>query len=198
MPGAALIGNDVVDSSDSTTAAAHLRERFVARVCGPAERDRVAAAADPAALLWSLFAVKEAAFKVVSKLRPGIAFAHRRFEVSEDLRTVRYDDVVLRASVLNHGDYIHAVVLLGEADCIHAVREVNPGADSSAAARALLAASLAEELGCAPGDIAVQRTPLPGSWTGFAPPELMIRGAPAGRDISLSHDGRFVAFAAIQ
>jgi hypothetical protein len=145
-----------------------------------------------------LFAAKEAAFKVVSKLRPGIAFAHRRFEVSDDLGTVRYDDVVLRSSVWHHGDYIHAVVLLGEADCIHAVQEVNVGADSSAAARTLLVTRLAEELGCAPADLAVERAPLPGSWTGFAPPELMIGGASAGRDISLSHDGRFVAFAAIQ
>lgn len=198
MPGAPLIGNDVVDSSDATTAAAHLRERFVARVCSPAERDRVAAAADPALLLWSLFAAKEAAFKAVSKLRPGIAFAHRRFEVSDDLSTVRYDDVVLRASVWHQGDCIHAVALLGEADCIYAVQEVNAGADSSAAARTLLVTRLAEELGCAPADLAVERAPLPGSWTGFAPPELMIGGASAGRDISLSHDGRFVAFAAIQ
>jgi hypothetical protein len=38
----------------------------------------------------------------------------------------------------------------------------------------------------------VLRDALPGSWDGFGPPRL----SDDSRDISLSHDGRFVAFAA--
>jgi phosphopantetheinyl transferase (holo-ACP synthase) len=195
---AARVGNDVVDLGDATTAGAHLRPRFVARVCSEDEQARMAVATDPAALLWSLFAAKEAAFKVVSKLSPGIAFAHRLFEVSEDLQAVRYGEVELRCHVWRDGDCIHAVAIHGDGDYLQEVQQVALDTNSSAAARKLLRESLAEHIGCAPSDLAVRRHPLPGSWTGSAPPELECGGVPTNRDISLSHDGRFVAFAAVQ
>lgn len=193
------IGNDVVDLNDKQTAAAHLRPRFVARVCNAAECARVEAAADPAGLLWSLFAAKEAAFKAVSKQRPSIVFAHRQFEVAEDLRSVRYKDLSLDLRIDRDGDRIHAVALLGDAGAVvDAVEQVGVGADLSIAVRELLRQRVSDELGCAPDQLGVERTPAPGSWTGSGPPWLTRDGARTDTDISLSHDGRFVAFAALR
>ena len=70
---ASLVGNDVVDLRDPDIARHHERSRFVARVCTPDEVARVAASDDPHRVLWTLFAAKEAGFKVVAKLTPGIA-----------------------------------------------------------------------------------------------------------------------------
>jgi hypothetical protein len=44
----------------------------------------------------------------------------------------------------------------------------------------------------------VVRDPVPGAWDGFGPPRVEHRGQlMAGTDVSLSHDGPFVAVAAI-
>lgn len=192
------VGNDVVDLGDARTATAHLRPRFVARVCSQAERARVEVAARPRVLLWSLFAAKEAAFKAVSKRQPDIVFAHGRFEVAEDLRSVRYLDSTLSLRVRQLGACVHAVALLGGVTTVvHTVQQVTTETNLSEAVRALARGRLAAALSCPEAALAIDRPALPGSWTGRGPPRLLRDGELVGGDISLSHDGRFVAFAAI-
>lgn len=194
-----LVGDDVVDLDDPAVAGSHLRERFVARVCSAAERAQLAAARDPKRLLWSLFAAKEAAFKVVSKLALGAqlpgggggppVFAHRRFEVARSLRSVRYAPLELALRVTARGSWVHAVAWLGDLEPSSAVAALPEGGDPSRVARA----RLLESLGGA--GLEVVRAPRPGSWDGFAPPLVFRRGVPLAVDVSLSHDGRYVAFA---
>lgn len=192
MPAALRVGNDVVDLGDPWIAT--VRERFVARVCCEEERERVAVARDPRRLLWSLFAAKEAAFKVVSKLGPPPVFAHRRFVVAEDLGSVRYEDLSLPAWIRVDEDFVHALVsTTAELPCSEVARAAE--GDLSASARALLRAALAGRLGCSADELEIARAPAPGSWDGFAPPVATRRGAALDVDVSLSHDGRFVAFA---
>jgi hypothetical protein len=51
-------------------------------------------------------------------------------------------------------------------------------------------------VGCAASEIDVVRDAAPGSWDGYGPPRLERHGARLEADVSLSHDGRFVAAAA--
>ncbi len=178
------VGNDVVDLSDA--ADSHLSPRFVARVCAQSERVLLAASPAPKQLLWSLFAAKEAAFKVVSKLGPRPVFAHRKFVVAGDLRAVTYEGRVLSLWLEQAEGYVHALVSDAPQRPAGAVEPLPPGTEPSAAARALLV----RQLGLWGSE--VLRDPLPGSWDGFGPPRL----SPPGPDISLSHHGRFVACAA--
>ncbi|MBS1149083.1 MAG: hypothetical protein H6Q89_781 [Myxococcaceae bacterium] len=183
------VGNDVVDLEDPAIAQTHLRERFVARVCCESERARVAGSSDPKLLLWSLFAAKEAAFKALSKSGP-LVFAHRRFVVAEDLRSVSYLKQVLWLRVDVHGSCVHAVAWTDDEPPIFGVEKLEPGVDASAAARALLIQRLGG------GGLTIAREPQPGSWNGYGPPKLFRDGVEVNLDISLSHDGRFVGFAA--
>ena len=130
------VGNDVVDLEDPAIASTHLRERFVARVCCESERALVVGAADPKLMLWSLFAAKEAAFKALSKSGPFV-FAHRRFVVSADSRSVTYEKQVLWLRVDVEGPCVHAVAWTDDETPIFGVEQIAPGADASAAARAL-------------------------------------------------------------
>lgn len=190
------VGNDVVDLDDPHNALAHLRARFVERVCREAERAQLATSATPHTLLWSFFAAKEAAFKVVAKLAPPPPFAHRRFVVSADLRSVRYEGRELFLVVEVGERYVHAIASTHEATPLRAVERVDASADHSLCARTLLRTSLGRALDCDPEDLEVVRPKVVGSWDGYGPPQLLTRGALREADVSLSHDGRFVACAA--
>lgn len=191
------VGNDVVDLGDPQIAGHHLRPRFLARVLCEEERVRVVNAADPRRLLWSLFAAKEAAYKIVAQ-RAAVApvFAHRRFRVAPALDAVDSGDELFALRVGTDDDVVHAVASTAGCTPVVGLARVAPGADASAAARALLCAALAPVLGCAADELQVVRAPRPGSWDGQGPPRLYRRGVALAVQISLSHDGRWVGFAA--
>jgi phosphopantetheinyl transferase (holo-ACP synthase) len=69
--------------------------------------------------------------------------------------------------------------------------------DESDDARAVLRELVATAIGCRPAELAIVRDPSPGSWDGYGPPRVVRAGAPVEVDVSLSHDGGFVAAAAL-
>lgn len=184
-----------MDLADPVIANHHHKQRFVARVCTVAERPRVHDTPDPKATLWSLFAAKEAAYKVAVKLGYQPGFAHRAFEVAADLRSVRYREHVFALSIDVTDERVHAVAATSAGDITSDVAPAPAALSAGAAVRELLCAAVGRALACEPGELAVVRPRLAGSWDGFAPPHVVRCGEAVAVDVSLSHDGRFVAFA---
>lgn len=204
MIAAWLVGNDVVDLRAAAAAPRSGRPRFLARVCDEAEQARVGAAAEPATALWTLFAAKEAAYKVVAKLRPQPIFAHRRYRVAADHATIDADGVPLAlwVDVDLAAGWVHVVASTRDDRPLAAVEaladhdaQVAAGAPGRGARR-LVTALVAARLGLAAGDLAIERPPRPGAWDGAGPPVIVRGGRPLGVDVSLSHDGRLIAGAA--
>lgn len=76
------MGVDVVDRTQLRAEGRSRDERFLDRVFTETERERIDRSPDPDLEVWILWAAKEAAFKVVSKLEPRPpVFRHRRFQV---------------------------------------------------------------------------------------------------------------------
>jgi phosphopantetheinyl transferase (holo-ACP synthase) len=212
-----VIGNDVVDLADPAIARHHENERFAARVCSEDERRRVVTARD----LWSLFAAKEAAYKALVKLGESPGFGHRAIRVAPDLASVTWRELRLTLRVTGDRDHVHAVAwsedAVGPAPIARVVRiedsrhgEGKSGSEGasegqgrgaseseSERARAVLCDLVATALGCAPGELAIVRDPSPGTWDGYGPPRVLRGGSPIDADVSLSHDGAFVAAAAL-
>ncbi len=186
-----LVGNDVVDLDDVHNAGAHLRERFVARVCHPSELGWVERASDREEAFWRLFAVKEAGYKVVSKLRVPPGFAFRRFVVAPDLTSVQFENIVVSVRVKLVWRCVHAVAWLGDPPRGEGVVSLSPNENSSSAARRALLSYLGGEAG-----LEVVRDEIEGSWDGYGPPRVLRGGVQLPIDVSLSHDGRYAAFAA--
>jgi phosphopantetheinyl transferase (holo-ACP synthase) len=187
------IGNDIVDLDEPSIVAHHCRERFIARVCAPSEREALARSADPKILLWSLFAAKEAAFKLATKELGPIPFAHRAFVVSADLGSVCYGASFWPLKLDVGIDWVHALVCSSlvspfRVDLVHD----EPASDG---ARAVLVELAAKALGLPAALLSVVRPLAPERWGGFGPPRLLFQGEPTDVDVSLSHDGRFVAAA---
>jgi phosphopantetheinyl transferase (holo-ACP synthase) len=204
------VGNDVVDLCAPGARGKAGDRRFVERVFRPEEQRWIRDSACPDLLLWSLWAAKEAAYKIAVKLDGGTVFAHREFAVevpegtaweaggSGPVATVWFG--ARRAQVrreLGPG-FVH-VVATGETSArvgwrgrVAHLEHGGPGAESRAVRE--LAVTLLAEGGLPGATIARPAHPGPGSRPG--PPVVLLEGAPiTGVDVSLSHDGAFVAAA---
>ena len=85
MAGGILIGNDLVDLEHPRLAERPRTDRFIHRVFTHGERARIHAADDVVRELWTAWAAKEAAYKVVSKERGRRpVFRHAAFETRAD------------------------------------------------------------------------------------------------------------------
>jgi phosphopantetheinyl transferase (holo-ACP synthase) len=210
-----FVGNDVVDLAEAHNRGRAGRARLVDRVVTAAERDllqRETEADRGFALLWS---AKEAAYKAARKRDPTLVFAPRRWQVevgpptpSPQSRAGRVTiDAGTQAMVRwEHGEgWLHCVALLGEPpglldQAVSATVEVEADAEFSARERAgfscaesaavrSLARRLLQRHGA--GAVEIVREP---SGPARLPPRVYAAGSPLpGVDLSLSHDGRFVA-----
>jgi phosphopantetheinyl transferase (holo-ACP synthase) len=189
------IGNDVVDLGDRPQVTPRHRARFIQRVCSEAEQALLAREGASDRLLFSLFAAKEAAYKVVCKLGPAPVFAHRKFVVSDDLTSVTYAGWTLQLDLDVDGERVHAVASTFFPAPKGTVARLLPGADESVAARTLLKGVVGRTFGCAAARLEVVRAPDPARWDGLGPPKVLLGGAPLPLDVTLSHDGGFVACA---
>jgi phosphopantetheinyl transferase (holo-ACP synthase) len=229
------IGNDIVDLAEPGVVGKERDRRFMDRVFTPEERQRIFDAAAPTLALWRTWAAKETAFKIASKLREGVIFAHRRFEVGPDLAgavssggpaapgnwvSVRFDDLEIRVRWETALDYIHCVGHLARRGGEIASADLDPwrrprrllagivcdsqglGGVLSSAERASVHSTASERARLLARQL-MDRWDLQGAeivrmWRAWrwSPPVVAQEGHPlAGFDVSLSHDGRFVAAA---
>lgn len=143
--------------------------RFAERVVAPGE------VGDPRVL----FAAKEAAFKALSKRVPGLRFLPRQFVVRG--AQVAWGSHQLQLQLEITPEYVHAMAFDGPAP--HRAVELQRGDESRDVRRALCDA-LEPRIGRGPLHVEGR-------------PPLLCSGADVlPIDISLSHHGRFVAWAA--
>jgi phosphopantetheinyl transferase (holo-ACP synthase) len=187
-----MVGNDVVDLGDPETAADAAHPRFDERVFSADEREQMVLSDDPLRMRWILWAAKESAYKAARRVDPKTVFSPSCFHV-------RLDDQLHGTVVVSHYSFEVRVDVHG--DCIHAVasekvrdsRELAYGlgrsgdSDPSARVRSLAIGSLAERLGVRGSDLSVRRI--------ARLPQLCVDGQPTDHALSLSHHGRFVAWA---
>ena len=211
-----MIGNDVVDFAASEARAGAAHPRFDARVFVCSEREALLRSDAPTRLRWILWAAKEAAFKAVKRADPATVFSPRRFVVAPlggAAARVVFADRALDVTLDLRPGYVHAIASLAALEVPHA-----PGALHAAIAspsppsvrlvtaveaitrdgeaspelagrrvRELAVASVARALDLAASGLAVVRE--------GRLPSLAYRGRVLDAALSLSHHGRFAAFA---
>jgi hypothetical protein len=189
------VGNDVVDLADPETRLAGLHPRFVERVFGAAERRALEATPSRHRLHWALWAAKESAYKARKRLDPGAVFSPKEYEV--ELFPLPATGGLAVGRVLHRGD-VFALEVCVDGASVHAVARSESEADTRLLWRVGRARS-------DPG-VAVRRLAATaiGAALGLDPDGLRIVGRPPvatdgdrrlPAEVSLSHHGRFVAFA---
>jgi phosphopantetheine--protein transferase-like protein len=188
------LGNDVVDLDDPETQIDALHARWAERVFTEAERRALAASPVRHRLHWALWAAKESGYKALRRLDPGVVFSPRAFEI--ELEEFRAESAVCRGEVRHPGGTF-ALEVRSQASFVHAVatapgtagrlvaRVERASGDPGAGVRAATVAALAEAL-----DLDSAGLRLTGR-----PPVVYGGTARLAVPVSLSHHGRFVAFA---
>jgi len=195
------VGNDVVDLGDNETQLDQLHPRFLQRVFTKLEGHRILSSTDSRVSLWGHWAAKESVYKAARKRNPSLPFAHSSFVVEdwEDAAAESFTGRIAHegwdywVDVARTSDWLHAVALPldsknAEPKLVDGVEVCPEELDASTAVRLFACARLAKELGCDPDQLTITRT-----W----PPLLLCEGRSTGVDISLSHHGRWLAFAAV-
>jgi len=191
------VGNDVVDLADPETLREEQHPRFDERVFRSEEKAAIEASDSPHALRWALWAAKEGAYKARKKLEPSVFFSPKEFVVElsvtpAELGEVGKGSVLHRGSALDlevtwNDEYVHAVASSDRERGARRLSEVALAArEPSAAVRDLAVAAIGSTLGIDPADIEIVGRP----------PVARHGGHDLPVDLSLSHHGRFVAFAA--
>ncbi len=200
--------------------------RFLKKILTDSEIAEVHAAPEPDATLWVLWACKEAAYKVITKIASDVAFLPRRWSVLWRERPSSQHDagdqafenrcvgqcasgVVITPPhtdvpfVLHlNDDFVHCLA----ADTLKTLQTsvwqarglplladgvlVNP----SFFVRQSLLEHVQSRFPTGDGRIEIIRQKEKGS---LLPPQVFINSAPADMDISLSHDGRWVAWGCV-
>lgn len=190
-----MIGNDIVDLADTDSFVGGLHPRYLDRVFSLGERSVILASTDLGVALWAHWAAKESAFKAVNRVDPSIRFTPSSFETSLNESftegCVTHRHLALTVELDRTRDWIHAVSHLSrtnERDTVYAVDRVPAAEDPSKSVRSLARRELARTFSCSPDRFEISHS---------RPPELFIDGGNSNVVLSLSHHGRWAAYAAL-
>ena len=184
--------------------------RYISRILNPRELEMVSGSPDPDTMLWSLWSCKEASYKALIKagkvssspLKYSVLFGPqpRSHQFTAIVDTPEGEVTVL---LTRRKKYVHAVASTGGASSIGSLRwavsslklprkKITPDIQSLAVRGAAIM-KIAKYFKCGPEELEIVR---PMTYSGgVGPPVLLLNGTRAGIDISLSHDGFFVAYA---
>ena len=191
-----MLGDDVVDLADPEAASGAPHPRFDDRVFTASERDAIARSSEPNHLRWMFWAAKESAYKAARKLGSRVVFAPRRFEVrmlAGDEATVGHEGSRWRVRVQRRDDAVHVVAvgapLLRTEPLVGFARVDSTDEDLSAAVRRFAIREIAAELAIDATRLAIVRR--------GRIPVLTLDAEPTADELSLSHHGSVVGFAAL-
>lgn len=193
--------------------------RFIERVFKSAEADLITSAPDPNQALWSLWACKEAAYKALSKAvsKRSISSSPLKYSVSLDLSTpcnfIKKGRIrMLNGSVsapsgrvpvrlVRNSSFIHALASTGESigSVCWAVfnanlnrSDITPPIQTMLVRRAAKT-KIAAHIGADPQKLEIVRRKNECGILG--PPVVLVNGKESSIEISLSHDGVYLAYA---
>lgn len=205
------VGNDIVDLSSPHARGKAENRRYVTRVLTLSEQKRLFCSSSQDMLLWTFWAAKESAYKAISKCGHEAAFSAKDYEVFLDCM----GDISMlngfvetpkgKVSVLirRNSDFIHCVGTTKQLPdgIVYGVKKITDNGSlnysrssvlESALVRSAARKSIASNYNKKFDDILIQPSD---TASRLRYPEAFIFSEKKRIDISLSHDGRFVAYA---
>ncbi|MCK4534438.1 MAG: 4'-phosphopantetheinyl transferase superfamily protein, partial [Syntrophobacterales bacterium] len=202
-----MVGNDIVDLTDSRTKEKSRDMRFMNRVFTPDEQRNILKSSNPDIVLWSLWAAKETGYKAISKLHPAVSSAPRHYEVKlfsangslPETGIVHTPCGPVSVCFFISSDHIHCIGTTPGKDTDSIMwdvrkiyqRQFSPDYESNLV-RNMAGEKIARYLKEDSKAIEIIR---PKGHRGLGPPVIYAGKKRSTIDISMSHDGLFVAYA---
>lgn len=117
-----LVGNDIVDIRAPYAVSKFCDERFLMRVFTQEEKECIKTSVNPALTLWSIWSAKETAFKIAKKQNSKTIFCHKAFCVHNPPQ--RYGK---QNGHVNHHERIYAVHWYANCRHVHCVGASHDG-----------------------------------------------------------------------
>lgn len=115
------MGNDIVDLCEAECAVKSKDARFVSRVFNELEQNTISKSANRDFTLWMLWAAKETAYKIVSKLTSPPVFAHKLFRATLQKMSTLEGDSIRAVIPIDYNHKFVEVGITGDTEHIHAV-----------------------------------------------------------------------------
>lgn len=203
------IGNDVVDWKHPTNLNKSRDFRYLKKILTSAEIEFVCNSENPDKALWSFWACKETAYKTIRKSYAGLPFLPRQWSVLVNVHNRMFTEGEV---IIAGADPVFVRIFDLPAGCLHCLGadnltdldginwgietlpEFSSGEDneSSSFGRRCLTRKLAYFYQLNFQELEVRRAKEGGE---LQPPQLYYENKKTPFDISLSHDGKFVAYA---
>lgn len=109
-----IFGNDIVDLSDPDCSIDHINQRFVDRVCTEKEKNiffknPLEKNLDNLITLWKLWALKESAYKTISRVYFVPVFRYKDYEVQEKFQKVVYKNLELYTQIFLEDNLLYTI-----------------------------------------------------------------------------------------
>lgn len=178
------IGNDIVDLNEPQAQGKAAQDRFLSRVCSVEEKIFVRESVNPHATLWALWAMKEATYKAAKKEDEKTRFIPTDFVCSYSSNGWSCRGASIKLIVTK--EFVHAIATLGIPSSAELIYEIKMDGDVRG-----LALEILERRGYF--NCAIIREEKGGL---LLPPRIVQNGDVLKEvDLSLSHDGRYLAAA---
>ena len=185
-----MIGNDIVDIAQARNESNWQRPRFLEKLFTPQEQSLIYDSENKTQIIWRLWSMKEAAYKLHTQLYPSRFYAPKRFccFIENDEGVVRFNDTEYYTTTKITSDYIYSEAYLSASKLVSDIIqfENKPNETNSNVLKQQLLHKLAITFNLSFKDLKLQKN-------NFSIPFILIHDCKI--HISLSHHGNFGAYA---
>lgn len=114
-----MVGNDIVDLKQAAKDSNWRRNGYLNKICTPLERELILTDDDPSAMLWLIWSMKEASYKVINRMTgirsfcPGLyACSDLAFNGSQATASINFDSCSIFNRAELQEDRVHSSAVL--------------------------------------------------------------------------------------
>jgi phosphopantetheinyl transferase (holo-ACP synthase) len=114
-----MIGNDIVDLAIATQQSNWRRKNYLEKVFTSLEQEFIRTAANPDAMVWSLWSRKEAVYKIIRQKGGKSGYYPKAIECLDDSLSsgnVRFEDTIFFTKTLIHDSLLHTLAVTISSD----------------------------------------------------------------------------------
>jgi phosphopantetheine--protein transferase-like protein len=186
-----MIGNDIVDLEEAKENFNWQRPRFLEKLFTPHEQQLIQNSENAFLMVWRLWSMKEAAYKLYTQIHPSRFYKPKQFECKIDnlKGTVSYQDFECYLTTQITTQYIVSEARLMDTDFISEVLEIESYSvtNQSAILRAQLVSKLADRMQLLKHDLNIIKSE-------FGIPSIYHKSEKLDLGISFTHHGHYGAY----